>query len=657
MTIVFPIVASLVAWMLCGSAVPMALTITLFAIIALLSLMVRLPGLISGSLVFVAAAVEFWLFQTNQALAINADLSPVFHLAIGLLWWAASDSLTKQHSIPGPWIALTGSTLLVGATAATGVYQDKPWLIFFIAALPLSAVLVSLPNPQRKRYLPIVAALIALLAVGVGSSTDRLTTWVETRGAATTEEQLEASAPARSVAESPDGTSRRLPRDADVSFNQRIELYLRTSSAGLFRRWLSDPLYVRVSTVSLFENDEVISPARSGRWLYDIEDGQEDNSIPLTKTQPSSVEDYTLLIDREATDALPLIPGTTNIATDLLFEYADGWYQLSPPKGMDRIQYTVSMPATKSAMSGGSDVFSFGAAEAGGVYLNLPTSPLADRVRTLCNGFDDNRILEEIRDHLYLTTDYSLKFSTPDGMSPVENFLFGDGQGHCELYAAAAVMMLRSVGIPSRLAYGYAGGAADRKKGIVVFRDSDFHAWAEILRPGDRWEIFDVTPMTELAANRLPESETIATLDPGAYYDFSNTTVADTGMSYWISDAVDFLTVNFIWIAGAGLVLTGVLWWKLSRQKTTLPGGIIDTPDSEPPFSPEFLRELELCGDRKPPGTTWREYVSQFGREASTHNPIQKAVDYYYAVRYAGADRDRERETAFADEIREWRSA
>jgi len=645
MTVVFPIVAALIAWLLCSSAVPMALTIALLALIAVLSLMVRLPGMISGSLVFSAALIEFWLFQTEQALAIDAELNPVFHLAIGLLWWAATETLTKHQSLPGPWIALTGSILLVGATAATGVNRDNPWMIYFIAALPLAATLVSLPSPQRRRYLPLVAAVVALLAIGVGNSTDRLSTWVENRRAEAKEDKPEAAAPTNVVSESTDGTSRRLPRDADVSFDQRIEFYLRTSSTSLFRRWLSDPLYVRVSTVSLFENDEVISPARSGRWLYDNEDGLEDNSVPLTQTQPSSVEDYTLLIDRKAADALPLVPGTTSVTTDLLFEYADSWYQLSPPKGMDRLQYTVSMPATKPAITGGSGVFSFGAAEAGGVYLNLPPSPLAERISELCNEFDDNRILEEIQDHLYLTTDYSLKFATPEGMSPVENFLFGDGRGHCELYAAAAVMMLRSV------------GAADRSKGIVVFRDSDFHAWAEILRPGDQWEIFDVTPMTEQAANRLPASETLATLDPGAYYDFSNTAVADAGMSNWIGATVDFLTLHFIWIAGSGLLLAGVLYWKLGHQRETTPHNPIEAQDSEPLFAPEFLKELELCGDKKSPGTTWREYVSQIGNGAGTSTPVQRAVAYYYAVRYAGADRDKEQETTFTDQIREWRSA
>lgn len=653
MTILFPIVASLVAWLLSGSAVPMVLTLLVLGIVGITSMAIRLPAIVTGALVFIAALTEFWLFRTGEALATDADLNVAFHLAIALLWWEATDSLTKQESHPSPWIALVGSLLLVGSAASTDIYRYGPWLINSIAALPLAAVLVSLPNPRKKRFFVPVAAAITLLSVGVGEGTEELSIWIDERRPSIVEEDIDPVAPTETVAESSDGTSRRLPRDADISFDNRIEFYLRTTSSKLFHRWLSEPLYVRVSTVTLFENNEIISPARSGRWLYDEDDGELDNTVPLTETQPSLVDDYTLLTDRKTADALPLVRGTTSIAADMLYEYADGWYQLSPPEGMDLVQFTLTMPTTKPVLSRGSGVFSFGAAEPGGVYLNLPDTALADRIRELCREFDDERLLQEIRDHIFLTTEYSLKFDTPDGMSPVENFLFGEGRGHCEIYAAATVMMLRSVGIPSRLAYGYAGGAADRPKGIVAFRDSDSHAWAEILRPGGEWEIFDTVPQTEMAANRVPDSESIVTLDPSAYYDFSNPTIADAGVAGTIIDIVDFLTRNFLWVTLAGLLLLGALWWRVSRKEKPEVPKSSGSKSPEPDFVPEFLGELEQRGEKKSPGSTWMEYA----RKLNVPDSVRAAIDYYYAVRYAGAVRDREAEASFLERIREWRSA
>lgn len=652
MRIFFPIIAALVAWLLTGSPVPMALTLLLFALVGIISLAVRVPLLVIGTLVFSATLFQIWLFRTGQALAMEGELSPVYHLAIALLWWDAAITLAKQKPPAFPWIAFLGAAFLVSSAIGTDTSRHSPWLICSLASLPLAGILVSIPKPVRRRYLVPAAASITLLAVTVGNATNRLTAWIETDRPSSLEPENDLTPEAESVAESGDGSSRRLPRDADISFNQRIEFYLRTNSASLFRRWLSQPLYVRVSTATLFENDEVIGSARSGRWLYDEDDGLPDNSVPLTLTQPSPVEDYTLLIERRAADALPLLEGTTRIATDMVYEYADDWYQLTPPKGMDRIQYTVSMPATRQAVSGGSGVFSFGAAEPGGVYLNLPETELPDRIRKLCRTFDDERILEEIKEHLFLTTDYSLKFSTPEGLSPVENFLFGDGRGHCEIYAASAVMMLRSVGIPSRLAYGYAGGAADRRKGIVAFRDSDSHAWAEILRPGGEWEIFDTTPQSELAANRIPESENVATLDPSAYYDFSNTAVAEIGVASRIGDIIDFLNRHFIRLTAVGLIFVGVVWWRVRPARRE---DVSDAPNrgkSDTPFAPAFLRELEMCWGKKAPGSTWREYISRLDLPSS----FQSAIDYYYGVRYADATRNPEFEDSFARQVREWRT-
>ena len=45
------------------------------------------------------------------------------------------------------------------------------------------------------------------------------------------------------------------------------------------------------------------------------------------------------------------------------------------------------------------------------------------------------------------------------GPAPIETFLFETRAGHCEFFASAMVLMLRSVGIPARVAVGFRGGA------------------------------------------------------------------------------------------------------------------------------------------------------------------------------------------------------
>ncbi|HEU4395292.1 MAG TPA: transglutaminase domain-containing protein, partial [Planctomycetota bacterium] len=89
---------------------------------------------------------------------------------------------------------------------------------------------------------------------------------------------------------------------------------------------------------------------------------------------------------------------------------------------------------------------------------------------------------------------YSLDLAAPGGRPPVEAFLFGSRRGHCELFASAAAVMLRSVGIPARIAIGFRGGEFDAATGVHVLRGQDAHAWVEAWIPGDGWVTFDPTP-------------------------------------------------------------------------------------------------------------------------------------------------------------------
>ncbi|MEZ4742032.1 MAG: transglutaminase-like domain-containing protein [Bdellovibrionota bacterium] len=49
----------------------------------------------------------------------------------------------------------------------------------------------------------------------------------------------------------------------------------------------------------------------------------------------------------------------------------------------------------------------------------------------------------------------SIQFSSADTF---EAFLSNDKRGHCEYFATASVLMLRSLGIASRIVLGYRGG-------------------------------------------------------------------------------------------------------------------------------------------------------------------------------------------------------
>lgn len=71
-------------------------------------------------------------------------------------------------------------------------------------------------------------------------------------------------------------------------------------------------------------------------------------------------------------------------------------------------------------------------------------------------------------------------------LDPAEDFLFNVRQGHCEHFATALVLMLRSARIPARMVNGFRGAhtrRAERGDGWYAVQESDAHAWVEALVP------------------------------------------------------------------------------------------------------------------------------------------------------------------------------
>jgi len=130
-------------------------------------------------------------------------------------------------------------------------------------------------------------------------------------------------------------------------------------------------------------------------------------------------------------------------------------------------------------------------------YLQLPA--LDPRVMQLARAVTANTPDEEARadalEH-YLKTRfaYSLEPGSADAADPLAAFLFVDRRGHCEEFASAMAVMLRSLSIPSRVVTGFLGGAKNPLTNWMVLRASDAHAWVEAWIPGQGWTTFDPTP-------------------------------------------------------------------------------------------------------------------------------------------------------------------
>jgi transglutaminase-like putative cysteine protease len=89
---------------------------------------------------------------------------------------------------------------------------------------------------------------------------------------------------------------------------------------------------------------------------------------------------------------------------------------------------------------------------------------------------------------------YTLQLLSSTVPDPLANFLFERRKGHCEYFASAMAVMLRAVGIPSRVITGFASGVYNPLTGWQVIRASDAHSWVEAWIPGHGWTTYDPTP-------------------------------------------------------------------------------------------------------------------------------------------------------------------
>ena len=103
----------------------------------------------------------------------------------------------------------------------------------------------------------------------------------------------------------------------------------------------------------------------------------------------------------------------------------------------------------------------------------------------------------------HLRSDYAYTLQLPDRemADPLANFLFARRKGHCEYFASSMAVMLRSLGIPARLATGFQSGVHNPVSDLWLIRASDAHSWVEAWIPGYGWKTFDPTRPTRTQAD------------------------------------------------------------------------------------------------------------------------------------------------------------
>lgn len=132
---------------------------------------------------------------------------------------------------------------------------------------------------------------------------------------------------------------------------------------------------------------------------------------------------------------------------------------------------------------------------------------IAELARSMAAGaVSDQDKARAIENHLHHDYRYTLELPSHVLADPLSNFLFVRKKGHCEYFASAMAVMLRTLKVPTRVVTGFQSGTLNPLTGWQVVRASDAHAWVEVWLEDGGWTTFDPTPpATEAPSQGLTE--------------------------------------------------------------------------------------------------------------------------------------------------------
>ena len=282
---------------------------------------------------------------------------------------------------------------------------------------------------------------------------------------------------------------------------------------------------------------------------------------------------------------------------------------------------------------------------------------------------NQERIARALSRHLSDSGEYlyslDLRLKDPE-LDPIVDFLLNVREGHCERYASGLVLMLRAVGIPSRLVKGFHGLDKD-EHGESHVRYSHAHSWAEALVPdpkrsgGEVWIALDPTP-----------SESAKAVGLQAWIEWWNERFASARRSFrsnilefgideqsdWFRSLAARLSEPATLATLGGLLATAVLGGILWRRRLRTASARADVRAD---WMRSFLRVAERHGRPPRVDETWSEYIAALRAEWSLNAELSallgRFADSYDQVRFGRDPLQPAREAELADGVKQLRAA
>lgn len=316
-------------------------------------------------------------------------------------------------------------------------------------------------------------------------------------------------------------------------------------------------------------------------------------------------------------------------------------------------------------------------------YLQLPhLDPRIHELARKITGHDATPYdkAADLERYFHTNFRYTLDLSDMNKPDPLAYFLFTKRAGHCEYFASAMVVMLRTLGVPARYVTGFLPGEFNDVAQDYIIRASDAHSWVEVYFPTYGWITFDPTPPGEAKHTglfaragmywdwfQLSWNEWIINYDfthqlslargvrhssaswserVSNYYREKRHRAVNTLQAwqarlsrspYALPGALIFLLALLIYFRGRALGGFVAVRWKLRARRNGL------LPPALAAFEyRQMLRLLERRGWRKSPAQTPLEFAASI-RVPEFAGPVRELTDLYQSARFGAAHVDARR--------------
>jgi transglutaminase-like putative cysteine protease len=336
-------------------------------------------------------------------------------------------------------------------------------------------------------------------------------------------------------------------------FTENVELgqigEIKKNSAVVMRVQTGKPIgYDRLRwrgiALTSFDGRRWSTPEHNAQKLQPDNDGWiRTAEVPHKTDSPKPEMIYTVYLEPLATDAI-FVPGkvislkgnfngensNSFAAIRRTYIFRDSTDTLlNPFHNYSAIRYagfSLLLPMDATKLRAASTEYSIDIAS---TYLQLPHE-LDPRIPELAKQITKNARTPfdkslAIESYLRNRFTYTLNLTGKPGDDPLAHFLFETRAGHCEYFASAMTIMLRTLGIPTREVNGFLPGEYNDLGGDYIVRASDAHSWVEVYFPGLDWQTFDPTPAA-------PENESGFLTRLGQYADWMEITWSEWVIGY-----------------------------------------------------------------------------------------------------------------------------